>query len=199
MVKTSADIDAFCVKKASTAKLLVSNSDETMGVKKRKTDFIIEPSPLMEIAPEMTNPNRANLEKAQLWEFIQKKWPEAKPDKVLAFLLNSRRGAQDEFRIQGKIVHFDVQTILQNFTLPFSGPTLVNVELLSNTELSYVFDKPAAAATETGYSILKAKFCWQEWLRFINQRLLMAPEGSEIITPEGLAAAYRGWMGEKLN
>ena len=62
---------------------------------------------------------------------------------------------------------------------------------MNKLELLHVFDKPRNAATDLGYNISKAKICWQEWLKYINQRVLMAPEGVEIITADGLAAAYR--------
>jgi hypothetical protein len=171
-----------------------------MGVKKKKIDFIIEPSPLMPISSEIVDSNRSNLERAGLWSFICKRWPIADSDRVLTYLIGSNRGSQEEFRIQGQIVHFDVNVIKKHFPgLSSVGPTLVAIELLDKAAILQVFEQPGNARVDSGYSIHKAKGPWKEWLQYVNQRLLMAPEGVEVITSEGLAAAYRSWSGEPLN
>lgn len=158
-------------------------------MKKRKTDFTIEPSPLLWILAEVVGPNHTNLEAAGLWDFICAKWPLADPERVLPFLLGSSRGSQEEFRIQGNIVHFDVGTISRHFPgLPTTRPTLVAIKLLSQTELMQVFGRPFDAGVDVGYLIKSAKNHWKEWLKYVNQRLLLAPKGVEVITSDGLAA-----------
>ena len=158
-MRMEADKSGFFVIKNLQTKPIVAAKEGTMGIKRKKTDFTIEPSPLIRISAEVVDPNEKNLQAAGLWDFICNVWPLADPDKVLAFLLGSCRGAQEEFRVQGQVVHFDIETIAEKFSLPTSGPTLLSVEALSRQELLQIFEKHAESQVEGGYSIAKAKPC----------------------------------------
>ena len=186
-------------KETNVTPVVSTVKEDTMVLKRKKTDFTIEPSPLMRISTEVVDPNQENLEKTGLWEFVCKKQSLADPDKVLAYLLDSCQGTYEEFKIEGKMVTFDVNTIARVCMLPTTGPTLLNVETLIKQQLAQVFEKPAGAQVEEGFTINRAKSAWREWLCFVNQRLLMAPEGVEVIKKGGLAATYGSWIKQKIN
>ena len=97
-------------------------------------------------------------------------------------------------------MHFDV-TMVQEYCpeLPITGPTILTVPQLTKLELSEIYERASDIHMGKNFSIAKAKTPYREWLKFVNLRLLMAPEGADVLSEGGLAVAYRSWKGERMN
>ena len=73
--------------------------------------------------------------------------------------------------VKGKQVEFSMMTIAKILQLPVEGPNLVEIPLIPEEEVGYMFEEKAFFVGSR-YALNKAKKEWAPWFYYVNQNIL---------------------------
>jgi len=158
--------------------------------------------PLFELSDHMIKfpvlQNRANLQKAGIWDFIHRTWEKPDVDRVRQFVQSSEYGGTDEIEVNGSHVQFDPTSVAKLLQLPMGGAELTELEPLTTKDKADIFGEKGVTKKKTGWDLTMALPSMSSWLLFVNQRLFLAPKAT-MATDQALKMGLTTWQGVQYN
>ena len=144
--------------------------------------------------------NRANLEKAGIWEFllwvrdVEKVVQDGKVTQfVSTYQLKTMRA-----KVDGITVDFSTTAIAQAFSLNDEGAKLDDLPALTKAEADEIFEYKFRWGKETKWSIVPTRQHWKMWFDLVNNYFLFRPEETKM-EQRYVVAAIRTWQGHEVN
>ena len=149
---------------------------------------------------QLMSKNRANLEKANMWEYLL--WVRdvekvVNEDKLTRFVHTYQLKTKSAY-VGGAYIDFSTMAISRVTALPDGGVEFDKLPDLRKAEAEDIFGYKFKWGKETNWDYGAARHHWKAWFEFVNTYLLFRPLEQKM-EEKYVVAAIRSWEGTEVN